>query len=533
VIEHFGPSRRDRLRQCSHSALWAANRWKEASGTVPTVRALGGILALGLLAAACSGGGGGEDAAPTAEPTSATPEPPAGATQTDADGNQLTVHGWAPWPNQLALFNPYDGAEREESLYGNVKHAADQGSGLWAIDLEVCAAVEGAGGIWEFVSATGERSIANVEPQILTPVFRWPDAGTCQRGWRGLEAPDGARPAAVRYVAGLGDNLEWPLAEPLVPGRDAGDTVVVSGASVSLPDALAEWTVTVNGWTEVGDTASESTPSGGGYVQPVSGARLVAAQVDWCYAVEADGVRPVPTFGLQVDGWNLMGEFLRGLPWGPGFEPLAVAPPQGCTAGWVAFEIPLGSVPSGVFVSDNNNSDSVWREWHFDDTSELAAPEGGGLPDATAVGDAADACGVTASLEVVRDGQSVDGTIISAAAIPTGPGRLDIYLSNAPLAVGDIPKPADPGVALIALGLEQTDGSPISPGLFTGQVSGTQYGTVSVIPGGESAGVTIFIGATVELTHVTDTHVCGNISAAGGSDTITGAFAAPIWQPPS
>ena len=88
-----------------------------------------------------------------------------------------------------------------------------------------------------------------------------------------------------------------------------------------------------------------------------------------------------------------------------------------------------------------------------------------------------------------------------------------------------------PDVALVALGLEQTDGSAISPGLFTGQVTGAQYGTVSFVPGGEGAGITIFVGGTVELTEVNESYVCGTISATSGGDSITGPFGAPIWLP--
>ena len=70
-----------------------------------------------------------------------------------------------------------------------------------------------------------------------------------------------------------------------------------------------------------------------------------------------------------------------------------------------------------------------------------------------------------------------DGTLVAAAAVPTGPARLDVYLSNTVLDEADIPQPADPDVVVVTLGLEQTDGSPISPGTFTGQVTGAQYGT--------------------------------------------------------
>ena len=501
------------------------------------MRATAVLLAVVVLLAACSGDGddngdaadGTATAQPTSTETAGTAAP--GVTQTDASGNEITVHGWAPWPNQMALFDPYDDAEREESLYGNVEHAADPGSGLWAIDVEVCAAGDEVGGFWEFVAASGEGEIANVEPQILSPVFRWPAAGACARGWQGLEAPGAQSPVSVRYVGGVSDTLEWPLGEAVVPPPAEADWVLPAGQAVQLPEPLDGWTVTVQGWTEVGDTSAESPPSGGSYAQPIEGSRLIAALVDWCYELETEGGRPVPTFGVQIDGWNLMGDFLRGSPWGPGFQPLEVAPAPGCASGWVAFEVPLGSVPSGVFVSDNNNSDVVWHEWRFDESSILAQPEGGGLPDAPTVNAALEACGATAPLQVSYAGLPREGMIVSAAAIPTGPARLDVYLSGASLTAADIPQPVDPEVVLVALGLEQTDGSNISPGQFTGQVTGSQYGTVSLVPGGEGGGITIFVGATVELTEVTDTYVCGSITATAGADSINGSFGAPIWIP--
>lgn len=483
-----------------------------------------------------------------------------GESVTDTMGNTVTVYGWAPWPASLDEFDPY--ANPELALYGNIAFNRAPGTSMIAVDIEACAAAsqpaekELFGARIQPITSDGKvvggdevdlRSFMIFQP-ILTPYFTWPAAGQCSRGWQGLEwAIDLEPPAGAQYTAISTDDdtfgerhvYRWAIGEPTPAADLDGEPSLVEGLSGSfIGGELSGATVTVNGWLDVEPPESSLSPSGQPYLTALEGSRLVAALIETC----AGASGAMPTFGMQVDGWNLLGEFRRDGPWSLGFTPL-VRPVSGdCATGWVAFEVPDGATPTAIFATDPLDLDAQWFYWGLGadqiDPPTLVA----GFPDDFLMTSVQELCGVTSglNLNLSTDALGLDATYSPATSIAVSnstsasSSRLSIYLSEQELAASDIPHPADADTRVIQLVVEDTSGSALVPGTFVRNLESPLYGDAAVLVGATDGANAPFASPEIEITELNDDYVCGTVlavAADGSGNGVQGSFGAPIWQP--
>jgi len=480
-----------------------------------------------------------------------------GQSITDLMGNEITVHGWAPWPAALDGFDPY--ANPDLALFGNIAFNRAPGTSMVAVDIEACASADQPadkelfGARFQPITSSGDvrggddvdlRSFMIFQP-VLTPYFTWPAAGECARGWQGLEwAIDLQPPAGAQYTAISTDNdtfgqrevYRWAIADPADVSSLGGDPSLVEGLSGSfIGGQLAGATVTVNGWLDVEPPDTPLSPSGRPYLTALNGSRLVAALVEAC----AGSTGAMPTFGLQVDGWNLLGEFRRDGPWALGFTSL-VRPVSGdCATGWVAFEVPDGATPTAIFATDPIDLDARWIFWRLG--SEQIDPPTivAGFPDPFLMTSVQELCGVTdvLRLDVASDALALASTyqpVTSIAIGSPGTARLSVYLSEQELVASDIPHPIDADTRVIQLVVEDTSGSSLSPGAFRRDVTSERYGDAMIVVGASDGATAPFADPEIEITELNDDYVCGTITAvaadAGGNE-VQGRFGAPIWEP--
>lgn len=477
---------------------------------------------------------------------------------TDMMGNEITVHGWTPWPTGLDVFDPY--ANPDLALFGNIAFNRSPGTSMVAIDIEACASADQPadkelfGARFQPITNDGEvvggddldlRSFMIFQP-VLTPYFEWPAAGECSRGWQGLEwAIDLTPPSGAQYTAISTDDdtfgqrhvYRWAIGDPVAAANLDGAPSLVEGLSGSfIGGELSGATVTVNGWLEVDAPDSPISPSGRPYLTALSGSRLIAALIETCAGTSGS----MPTFGLQVDGWNLLGEFRRDGPWSLGFTPL-VRPVSGdCATGWVAFEVPDGATPTAVFATDPFDLDAQWFFWRLG-TEQIDAPTlVAGFPDEFLMTSVQELCGVTDSLaldvasEALGLGATYEPVTSIAISNTTSSSRLSIYLSEQPLEASDIPHPLDADTRAIQIVIENTSSSALAPGTFRRDVTSELYGDAAFVVGATNGATSPFASPEIEITAINDDYVCGTISAVAdgtGGNGVQGRFGAPIWQP--
>jgi len=477
---------------------------------------------------------------------------------TDITGNAITVHGWTAWPAALDDFDPY--ANPELALFGNIAFNRAPGTSMVAIDIEACASVdqpadkEMFGARFQPISNDGEargddevdlRSFMIFQP-VLTPYFEWPAAGQCSRGWQGLEwSIDLDPPTGTQYTAISNEDetfgerhvYRWMIGEPVATANLNNEPSLVEGLSGSFVGGeLSGATVTVNGWLEVDPPDSPISPSGRPYLTALDGSRLIAALIETCAGTSGS----MPTFGMQVDGWNLLGEFRRDGPWALGFTPL-VRPVSGdCATGWVAFEVPDGATPTAVFATDPFDLGSQWFFWDLG-TEQIDAPTiVAGFPDEFLMTSVQELCGVTEplTLDVASDALGLESSyapITSIAISNTATAsRLSIYLSEQQLEASDIPHPLDSEALAIQVVIENTASSALGPGTFRRDVTSELYGDAAVVVGATNGATSPFASPEIEITEINDDYVCGTVTAAAdgsGGNGVGGRFGAPIWSP--
>lgn len=476
---------------------------------------------------------------------------------TDAFGNRVVVHGWAPWPDAVNDFSPY--ANTEMALFGNIGYGRPATTALIAVDIEVCAAPNQPADQELFRSRfqpttqAGEaldsnegdlRALMIFQP-LLHPAFVWPSADDCSRGWQGLawtvedSGPGGAQYTAVSTEEStFGDQYvyRWMLDDAVPnPGSPAPISLAEGLAGAFQTGQLAGTNITVVGWTSVPNANGRRAPNGSEYAATLNGAELIAVLIEAC----AGTTGSLPELGLQVDGWNLIGRFNRGVPWGVGFEEISPPQPGDCTTGWIAFEAPLGVEPTAVFATNTFDPDAPWIEWPLGDTQLNPPTTISGFPDDFLMESVMELCGATDPLDVsvVNDAVDLGPTFdpVSAVAVASNSrrSRIVIYLSEQVLAPTDIPSPEGAGESAVVLVLENGEGSSIEPGTFTSDFTSASYGDASVAASALGDGLLLFGEPSIEVTELTDDYLCGTVSAPTGDNQIVGRFGAPLWSPTS
>jgi len=482
----------------------------------------------------------------------------AGESITDIMGHEVTVHGWTAWPAALDDFDPY--ANPELALFGNIAFNRAPRTSMVAIDIEACASAEQPvdkelfGARFQPVTNDGEalgddqpdlRSFMIFQP-VLTPYFEWPAAGECSRGWQGLEwSIDLEPPTGAQYTAVSADDetfgerhvYRWTVAEPIATANLGGGPALVEGLSGSFTGGeLSGSTVTVDGWLEVDQPESLISPSGRPYLTALDGSRLIAALVETCAGTSGS----MPTFGLQVDGWNLLGQFRREGPWGLGFTPLARPVAGDCATGWIAFEVPDGATPTALFATDPFDLDAQWLFWGLGSEQVDAPAIVAGFPDEFLMTSVQELCGVAEplTLDVASEALGLDSTYTPITSIAVSntltASRLSIYLSEQPLGASDIPHPLEADTNAIHLVVENTSSSPLASGTFQRDLTSELYGDATVVVGATNGATSPFASPEIEITELNDDYVCGTVSAiadGAGGNGVDGRFGAPIWQP--
>lgn len=283
-------------------------------------------------------------AAPTPEPTPSIAdaeladviELSAGERVIDASGNAVAVHSVTRLPLELVGSQVPVFDDRGDILTGD----------LAALDISWCSGTDPGAGTVEFDLVDDlEQALTNA-PGLdaafapVAPGFALPDAGDCIRGWLAVSASSPASNVA-RYLRSATDQdgstervlFQWTVD---VTEPDTDDALVIGQTVTFNNGPLIGTSVELLGWSELLDAES-----------PVAGARLVAVRLQVCTETE-----DWPEFGLSVEGWNLIA------PVDPrdrlGADPLAALTGV-CTEGWLEFAAPLGTAPSGFFISDGRD----------------------------------------------------------------------------------------------------------------------------------------------------------------------------------
>lgn len=488
----------------------------------------------------------------------------AGQSITDPNGNTVTLHQWSLWPAGLDALDPY-AVRSAHPIVGSAGRGVP-GDRIAVIDVEVCASADQLAdqeffrGRFEPRPTAAQSNDIAVDPMagysaaalLLQPTagrpFEWPDAGACGRGWQALRLaadlyPEShenllSEPPDFRYVSvsdapeSFGDQTAYVWSDlPATSMRDAETRSSASATQRFDRGSLEDWSVTVLGWTDVPDMADQLTRTGAPFISPPENSRLVAISVEVCA-----GTQPVlPTFGLAIDGWNLIGQFRQGTPWGRGYSEIRLPNPGDCGLGWLAFAVPAGVTPTGVFVTDVTDATAEWLFWDLE-AEQLDQPVETGFPGETELAAAVDACGTGGAplaMTLTSDLAApwpfgAEYELVDAVAIEVGPGRIDIHLRDADLTPDAVPITSlGSGQALVAT-LQNRAGEPVQSGDYRPDGRDDLLATVYAVQGA-SGGRLLFDTTSVTVTSISDTHVCGSFSAGDGPDAISGAFAAPIW----
>lgn len=521
------------------------------------------VVAFVLLVASCSGSDSGTTGAdqaqilaPIVEATEPVPDEPGpivgtsssamGTPHLDGAGNTVTVHGFSEWPSALDPLDPFGNADLQ--LFGT--SSLNAGASLVAIDVEVCASVDQ--GVEEqffrsrfapLESVDSELPGPDADPReamvfdpVVSPSFVWPAAGECARGWQGLAWEiEAAAPGAALYtdISTAPDTFgERTLVRWELTGDDSAMPPAVTtprGEASSFASAgLADWNITVLGWSWVPDANDATSAVGTRFVPPLDGTRLGAVALEWC----SSGTSGPPTFGLQIDGWNLLPQFLRGGPWGPGYSEPEIGV-DGCSAGWLPFEVPIGAAPTAVFVVDPIDRSAPRTSWDLVD-GEIAPPA---LPNAfdgaVTLADAEAECGWSNQWRF--ETQALAGANFelpqvldarTAVAVDDSASRVEAYIAVAELGPSDVPVPPE-NTTVVQLIIENAAGGSFELGAYDDSLTQPQYASVRVLTA--EGVVAILDGIEVDLVQVNDDLLCGAI-ASRGSIPFDAEFALARWQ---
>lgn len=494
-----------------------------------------------------------EVAAPTPEPVGPVVErfvTGQGTSLLDFEGNALVLHGWQPWPEVFAGVDPFSAPAHH--LFGPVGERPSDDMALVAIDIEVCASGEQPPDVELFsprlhlvddnddsrFDVDGDPAAALVPVAVIQPAFRWPSAGTCARGWQVLRwsgSPDEA--AALNYVAVSRDPetfgeryvYQWTLDTLVDADQVSLRDNFPPDLKVAFPSGpLGGWGVTVRGWRMVGDTADLPVPSVSfdrPFLQPDDGWDLVAALVEVCGGPEGH----FPEFGLQVDDWNLLPRFTGGEPWGPGYVTIRSPLPGDCTTGWIPFEIPAGTEPSGVFATDTDDADAIVLAWSVDDEQLPAPATGAAWPTTFLVDTAIEACAASDPVQVDTGAETLELQITSSVAVQEAGNRVVVYLSQVELYPTDVPEPRDEAGSVLQLALNDFAEGGFNTGEFEDDPGSLARVTARIL-GPEGVPDQDLPGLTVNVTELTPDWVCGEITG-GDQASVLGVFAAPLWEP--
>lgn len=471
-----------------------------------------------------------------------------GTSLLDFLGNALVVHRWQPWPDVFEEVDPF--AEAGSHVFGRIGEGRAPGDMLVAVDLEVCASGEQPPDLelfsprFHFVDGDDESSIdlaadplaAVVVDRVVEPAFSWPAAGSCHRGWQTVAwSGDADDIASLNYVAvsraeatfGERHVYQWTLDDP---SNDLNEQtpLLPSNLKASFPSGeLAGWAVTMLGWRPVGDSTDLTVPSVSferSYLQPDDGYELIAALVEVCGGPGGH----MPEFGLQIESWNLTPRFIDGEPWGPGYVTIRPPLPGDCTIGWLPFEMPVGAEPSGLFATDTDDPDSRVLSWSLDDEPLEAPATGAAWPTQFLIDTAAEECEALDPIEIeVADADATELTIASSVAVQEADNRIVVYLSQIELYAEDVPEPRDEAGSVLQLALNGSSGEGLGLGDYVDDSESDQRATTQILnPDGDID----LAGVTVTISEITPSFVCGFLSG-GDSATVTGVFAAPLWEP--
>jgi len=293
----------------------------------------------------------------------------------DAQGNLISVYGFAMWPDSYS-----DLPATTRSAYPFVVDLDSFAptSRLVALDIGLCTAginAEGFGTVEFLLSGDPADPLFTSTNQsqpsqlivtrhpVVSPGFSFPPIGECARGWLPLAWDSDDDPATARYVlsnrSSSGADVEqhlyqWPVAEIEI---ESGEGQFSPGETVTFNDGqLADTTVTVDGWAELLGQASE-----------LEGTRPVGVSLSFCPASER-----LPTFGLGTDEWNLIAP--SDADGGFSGELIPVDPSGDCVQGWLIFAVPHGAVPTSFFASDFRDPVTGYAEWDLDNAA-LAPPQ--------------------------------------------------------------------------------------------------------------------------------------------------------------
>jgi len=478
-------------------------------------------------------------------------EIPAGNAISDHEGNQLTIHQWSPWPETLNALDPF--ANPDIALFGDLAFSQPNAS-LVALDVEVCASDDQPDDQELFRSrfqalsadaATASLSQSVADPragmvfqQVVSPQFVWPNAGECARGWQAIVWDGEAPPDVIRYTgvstdaANFGGRhlYDWEAGSAVDTIDPEGVAVPPGVVATFGSGSLNGWAVNYLGWARVPDTEDGVAANGVPYTQTFAGTELVAVQAEICAGERS----VIPSIGLQIDGWNLVQPFRRGAPWGPGFAELAMPTTGECAEGWVPFAIPVGSTPTGFFVTDSFDPVSPWFEWRL---SEVEAPQPvlEGFPGPQQLSDVRLVCGVEANMQLdlgdttafMTDGEF---DVQSAVGVRSGVSQATLYFSTEVLTPSDLPTPESTETEVVAVELFMADGTEVTPGLFSADLTENQFGEARILRG--DGGTLFFSGTEVAITAVTDDIICGEIFAGEEVPQLAGPFGAVFWEPP-
>lgn len=488
-----------------------------------------------------------------------------GATITDPSGNTVSLYRWALWPEAIDSRDPY--AENAGPLFGPAGRGIS-GDRIAAVEIEVCASANQLADQELFRGRFEPRPAADATPTVnpmggysaapllLQPMlgeqFVWPSAGECRRGWQGLRLSADLFPGSheslrsappdFRYVAvsdtaeTFGDQTAFVWSDlPEVGADDAafdrGTDAAQSPAQRFDTGALANWSTTVLGWARVPDSEAELTPAGVPYVTPPDGYGLVAASLEICAGDEP----ALPAFGMAGDGWNLIGQFRQGTPWGRGYSQIRLPNPGECALGWLAFALPDTMEPTAVFMTDVSDPTADWLFWELGE-AQLEQPTLTGFPGRAQREAAADACAIDRTvLDLTLTSEfsgpwalSNEYAVEGIVAVPAADGRIDIHFRDGDLTENDIPATtAGEGKSVVAT-LQNRSGGSIDAGTYSAEFGGDLLASVYAIEG-SAGGRLLFDTTSVVVERVTDDHICGTFVAGDGADAVSGAFAAPFW----
>jgi len=497
----------------------------------------------------------------------------AGEQAVDSDGTTVTLHRWVSWPV----------VRTDTVLFGRLQVEPDQEE-LVAAYVDVCAAGDQAPGQelfrgrFQTVDPSTDLSSNLHDPanlildSLVDPGFAWPPAGQCAQGWQVLRW-SGAGDPVFQYTAvdleaeAFGEQTVYAwlnvpqfsseeslrvspeTASQKTPPSDQRPVVASIGTVQEVASGpLARWRMTVNGWLEVPDMRGQRGPFGTDFAVAHEGHRLIAVEVEVC----AGENLTVPGFGLQIDGWNLIGQFRGGSSWAPGVSEIDLPEAGGCSKGWIAFESPTGAMPTGVFLTDPNDSTAPWLKWSLGDEAQLRLPELVGFPTDADVRSAEAACptpadGASLSGAIGQLGLSLESDVgqtwpvdedidvASAVAVDLTDSLTEIHLSAATLSAQDVPVPRSSDTFSLVLRLGRSDPGALPLGTYGPPDASAGTAQVLLVQG-EVGGYLPLADVTVVIDAVLDTGICGRVMAVGEDsalDSVEGWFGVPRWSDPS